>query len=66
MSINKDKINPNSISPQDASSNKSNITDAENIIVSQQILNNMKLKKEFSFSEINDSNNNINNKNKLL
>ena len=64
MSTNKDKINANSISPQDASSNKSNITDAENIIVSQQILNNMKLKKEFSFSEINDSNNNINNKNK--
>ena len=64
MSTIKEKINQNNISPQDASSNKSNITEVENIINSQQILNNLKLKNEFSLSEINDSNNNINNNNK--
>ena len=64
MSTNKDYINQNNMSPQDASSNKSNITEAENIIVSQQILNNIKLKNEYSLSEINDSNNNPNNNNK--
>ena len=62
MSINKDLINQNNITPFNASSNKSNITDVENLISSSQIQNNIKLKKEYSLSEMNDSNNNVNNK----
>ena len=48
MSINKDLINQNNITPFNASSNKSNITDVENLISSSQIQNNIKLKKEYS------------------
>ena len=45
-----------------ASSNKSNMTEIEPLISSQQIINNRNLKKENSLSEMNDSNNYINNK----
>lgn len=68
MSTYRDKINPNNQTPYNASSNKSNITDVENMISSQQLANNLKLKYENSSSEINDSNNvinNINNKSKI-
>ena len=62
MSIYKSIINPNNITPFNSSSNKSNITDAENLISSSQNHYIIKLQKEYSLSEMNDSNNNTNNK----
>ena len=61
MSVYKDKINQNATSPYNISSNKSNLTEFDNMILSQQIVNNIKLQKEYSLSEMNDSNNYFNN-----
>ena len=62
MSIQKDTMNQFNDAPKRASSNKSNMTEIEPLISSQQIINNRNLKKENSLSEMNDSNNYINNK----
>ena len=62
MSIYKAVINLNNITPFNSSSNKSNITDIDNLISSSQNNYIIKLKKEYSLSEMNDSKNNFNNK----
>ena len=58
----KDKNDQINNASKRASSNKSNMTEIEPLISSQQIINNRNLKKENSLSEMNDSNNYINNK----
>ncbi len=58
----KDKNDQINNASKRASSNKSNMTEIERLISSQQIINNRNLKKENSLSEMNDSNNYINNK----
>ena len=60
MSIYKDKIQ-NTSTPYNVSSNKSNLTELDNLILSQQIANNMKMQKDYSLSEMNESNNLYNN-----
>ena len=61
MSTQKEKIDRKSSAQINVSSNKSNISERENLIESQQISNNIKIKNEFSLSEMSKSKNNNSN-----
>ena len=62
MSVQNEKKSVTSVVSNNISRNGSNITEIDPLISSQQMINNMNIKKENSQSEIDDSNNFLNNK----